>query len=613
MVLVMTLNTWATEGDTSAVADTPYTLSKYGEGKGPRKDQGVFYLLDGDGSNNQANTIGFDYWREGAFRNIDLTFKLRVLEGAEGGFFAFLDRSEYASTGPAPYLPGLEAPDLKNSFGLGIDVSNPKTEDWFWGSGNYYGHPEREISLHWNGQEIVKRRAEKEFRGDGFFDWIVSIDYVIGGAEITVQFDDCKIYDRYFIPSMQPYEFRLAMGARTGEQATEFDVKELNLTAFGEAGPTPSPLNFNIFNYVQTTQAESSFFSEVDLPPANWAFGRIIMKIWIHGGSQWDEWDRCADVSVETEEGRTLKLVRFITSYKTPCYWEVDVTDFRSWLSGKTKFFVHAGTIYKDKGFLMSVDLDFHPGRPERLAYEVIPLWCGTVKYQSDDDPFGGFYEDLSVDIDEQATAARLHLVHTGHSQVGEFTPAARTLRCNGQEFESVLWRDDCYLNPNRPQFGTWKFSRAGWAPGDICHPWLIDVSSCLEPGKPALFQYVPKKYEFDESEEPPKPEAISAASHIVSSYLILYKDPAGLIDAPTVLIQKVSSGSAAKEAGLKNGDYLYSYDGIRLFSREDVDRAKKQALEAGKETVKLVVYRGSERMEIDFPTGQMGVSLGSR
>jgi hypothetical protein len=196
---------------------------------------------------------------------------------------------------------------------------------------------------------------------------------------------------------------------------------------------------------------------------------------------------------------------------------------------------------------------------------------------------------------------------------VGEFTPAARTLKCNGELFENVLWRDDCYLNPNRPQFGTWKFSRAGWAPGDVCHPWLIDVTSCVEPGKPALFQYVPQKYAFPEGEEAPNLKALSAASHNVSSYLILYKDSAGLVDAPSVLIRQVSPGSAAKKAGLKVGDYLFSYDGVRLYSVDDVDRAKKAAQAADKKTVKLVVYRGSDKMEIDFPTGQMGVSLGSR
>ena len=59
------------------------------------------------------------------------------------------------------------------------------------------------------------------------------------------------------------------------------------------------------------------------------------------------------------------------------------------------------------------------------------------------------------------------------------------------QRFENTLWKDDCYLNPNRPQFGTWKFSRAGWAPGDVVWPWWIDVSQHMQPGQTAVVRYI--------------------------------------------------------------------------------------------------------------------------
>ncbi len=55
-----------------------------------------------------------------------------------------------------------------------------------------------------------------------------------------------------------------------------------------------------------------------------------------------------------------------------------------------------------------------------------------------------------------------------------------------------MLWKTDCYLNPNRPQFGTWKFSRAGWAPGDVVRPWWIDLTPKLEPGEVATLDYQP-------------------------------------------------------------------------------------------------------------------------
>ena len=94
----------------------------------------------------------------------------------------------------------------------------------------------------------------------------------------------------------------------------------------------------------------------------------------------------------------------------------------------------------------------------------------------------------------------------TGHSQVGEFTPSARTarLRDGGGEdaarFENVLWKTDCYLNPNRPQFGTWKYSRAGWAPGDVVRPWWIDLTPHLQPGSEAALRYEPEPYDFGDA-----------------------------------------------------------------------------------------------------------------
>ena len=49
-----------------------------------------------------------------------------------------------------------------------------------------------------------------------------------------------------------------------------------------------------------------------------------------------------------------------------------------------------------------------------------------------------------------------------------------------------TLWNEDVYLNPCRPQRGTWKFDRAGWAPGSLVLPWRVDVSSIL-PNQTAL------------------------------------------------------------------------------------------------------------------------------
>ena len=204
-----------------------------------------------------------------------------------------------------------------------------------------------------------------------------------------------------------------------------FDVKSLKFVQKNKVSKVRKPANFSIFDYVQTTHANGTFTADVALPPKEWAFGRVIMKIWIHGGRHWDD------------------------------------------------------------------------------ATPHIKLGTNVIKY-------------------------------------------------------------------------------------------------------------LPDPYEWS-AEKRPKVSDISKANHNVASFLILYKKPDGLMGAPIVSIFKVGPNTSAHKAGLKVGDYIYSYDGVRVYSRDDVQKAKQASLAAGKKTVTMVLYRGIKKIEVDFPTGQMGVSLGVR
>ena len=62
-----------------------------------------------------------------------------------------------------------------------------------------------------------------------------------------------------------------------------------------------------------------------------------------------------------------------------------------------------------------------------------------------------------------------------------------------------------------------------------------------------------------------------------------------------------------------RRGDYLASYDGRTLVSIDDLGAAKKAATEAGRERVVVVVFRGSERLELEMGSGQLGVNLATR
>ncbi|MGE3852592.1 MAG: peptide-N-glycosidase F-related protein, partial [Planctomycetota bacterium] len=279
---------------------------------------------------------------------------------------------------------------------------------------------------------------------------------------------------------------------------------------------------------------------------------------------------------------------------------------------------------YKNRGYMMSVSLDYHHGAPALVPTRVVPLWVGTAHYGSAENHFADFFEPRTVEIGKDTTAAMLFVTTTGHSQVGEFTPSKRTITFTppaaGSEeapprepatFANTLWKSDCYLNPNRPQAGTWKYSRAGWAPGDVVRPWWIDLTPHLAGAGSYSLAYAPQPYEF-EGEAPPAAE-INAASHIVRAYLIEYGTPAAAVTPPSLVIADVKAGSNAATAGIQAGDYLASYNGSLLDSIDDLRAAIAKAAAARLESVPVVIYRGSSRLELSLAPGSMGISLGSR
>lgn len=599
------------------------TRSRFGAGAGPSDDSGVLHILDQSHTKGQSNAVAFDRAADGARASFGVRCKLRVLEGGDGGAFTFLSTAEYGAVGPAPFVRNWTEPNLQGTFAVGIDVHNPKNDEPFSPWGNYQGLPEREVSLHWNGREIVKRVAPAEFRGD-FAACEIDVAHVIGGAEVTVRLAGTAVYDRYFVAGLLPYESRLAIGAGTRDDATtEFDVRDLKIVTGDPARKLRPAAHFEVFHHVMTDSAKTAFEKVVDLPPAEWAFGRVILNLEIHdAGDAWDEWDRNGEVSIVTADGTKLGIVPFITSYRTPCKWQVDVTHFRPWLAGKTRFEIAAGTtFYKNRGFLMSVSLDFHHGATETEPYRIVPLWVGIAHHGAADNHFRDFFQPQTVTIDAEACAARIFTTTTGHSQIGEFVPSKRTIAfrpdaadaASEQRFENTLWKDDCYLNPNRPQFGTWKYSRAGWAPGDVVRPWWIDLTPHLAPGKTATFAYEPHPYDFAAEPEKPSDKDVSEASHVVRSYLVLYRKSSERMAAPALRIMNVADGSNAAKAGLREGDYLASYDGRALSTTDDLRAAIAATAAEKRTTARVIAYRGAERLDVEVGPGKLGVALAER
>lgn len=598
-------------------------LSTFAAGSGPVYADDVLRLLDGDGTPGQSNAVAFDQEQEGAYERLQLRCRLRVLAGGDGGALVFLNTAEYGRRGPAPFVKSWVEPNLAGTFAVGIDVHNPPKQEQGGFRGNYQGLPQREVSLHWDGREIVKRVSPVEFRGN-FTDCEILVQHVIGGAEVTLSLAGVTVYDRYFMAGMLPYPARLALGAGTrNDTSTEFDVRDLVFTTGEPARPRRVPKHIEIFNHVLTGGGVNAYEKKVTLPSLNWAYGRVILTLELHdAGPDWDKWDRNGSLSVVDPDGVKRDIVPFITSFRTPGYWQVDVTHFRPWLAGPVTFEIATTTDGdNNSSYMLSAALDFYHGTPELEPFRIVPLWNGTAQYRSDENHFRDFFTPRTFSSDESTKATRLFITTTGHSKVGEFTPSRRTLilaPVKGGEsaaevrFENVLWKSDCYLNPNRPQFGTWEYARAGWAPGDVVRPWWIDLTSHLVPGQPAELRYEPEPYDFSGVPEDRRPatEQINRARQLVRAYLILYRSAAHLVPVPPLQVIDVEAGSNAAHSGLLAGDYLESYDGVRQQTIDALRAAIRDAAAAGKKQIPVVIYRDSEQLMITLEPGRMGVKL---
>ena len=107
-------------------------------------------------------------------------------------------------------------PNASGVFGVGFDTFNPRPfgsdrNKWFGPEGNFYDRPQREISLHWNGREIANRLCPVSVTDASGHDARLLVEYVCGGAEVTVAVNGVAVYDRFFVPELfsQPRRFEI--------------------------------------------------------------------------------------------------------------------------------------------------------------------------------------------------------------------------------------------------------------------------------------------------------------------------------------------------------------------------------------------------------------------
>ena len=407
-----------------------------------------------------------------------------------------------------------DEPNAPHAISIGFDVHNPapdKSADengrvmgWFDADGNWYDRPQREVSVHADGREIINTRIAYEFRTGQWVDVDVNLRYELGGARILVLLDGHRVVDDELL-GVRP----MRLHAMAGAEGEGLEVRDLAITrATPLADDFPEPVRVSVFGSALLQNA-ARLKSDADFSGIPDSVGRVIATLTLAEPEMgYDHWDKKGTIgirvpldsdsseSVQEGDSERFEVFRFITPFRRGWTWTMDVTDLLPLLRDKREFDAHIGTYMK--GWLVSFDLDFYPGVPERTPIKVVKLWSGDAEIGNPDNPVEDFYTSISVAVPESTRSARVRMTVTGHGMLpnsnnaGEFMPIWRTLTMSTDpgsgdvlegDFISMsardyLWKTDVYLNPCRPQGGTWKFDRSGWAPGSKVEPWKVDTQS---------------------------------------------------------------------------------------------------------------------------------------
>lgn len=502
-----------------------WALRKHGEGKKPEVRDGGLHLLSGKGGEN--NSCAWPMQAEGEYRRVKGELVFKLTEGARGMSFMLLHTSHFARKGRAFYLykqkgfpgdptpaePKWDEPSLWGSFAIALDCHNPPSEDPFNEHGNVYDRDQREVSLHFDGKEIANSFCEPDFLTDKACVLAFDIQFVTGGAEVTVGVGGQSVYDCHFIPHMLPFESRAAVGAY-GPDGGACSVDSIHVDWSPKAAETIAPVTVKPVTSGWSRQGKP-WEGEVHLLPTGLEYERVIMTLRLKPMVERDEWDRLGHVYVWDDQER-FEIARILTpfmlwgkSYEYVC----DVTDFGHLLDGNRKLGVNLGANVGN-GFVFDLEFTYYR-RPDDVAglRKVVGLqnvWNGNANF-GNAESVAKTFGIRKVKVPAEATSAKLRVVVTGHGKL-EFKPLSRTIRVGDKTFENKLWTQNCYLNPWRPQFGTWKYDRAGWGPGTFGDVWEIELSDLIKPGEELELEYISEELEIE-----------GWASHRIESQAVFY------------------------------------------------------------------------------------------
>jgi hypothetical protein len=217
------------------------------------------------------------------------------------------------------------------------------------------------------------------------------------------------------------------------------------------------------------------------------------------------------------------EIGRFITPYGnglnlgTGFTWTYDVTDYASLLHDTVH--LSAGNWQE----LLDVRFEMIRGIPPRDAYKVDNLWVGNPQLYN----IENFLTPKTVFIDSAAVNTRYKMRTTGHwfggpENCAEFCIKHNYLFVDGiQRWDTIVWKNDCSLNPLYPQGGTWIYNRANWCPGADVPTYDFELTPYVTPNDSATLDYNVQPYTGG-----------GGPNYVIETQLISYTAPNFTLDA---------------------------------------------------------------------------------
>lgn len=193
---------------------------------------GAFLRLTPDSQNDDIASVSLDRVAAGGLaptRKVEFDFRMANPDGvtpADGMGLLLIPTSTFNILGAGPGL-AYEVPNVAGALGVGLRV--------------YDGGPVNRVQLHWNGTEITRNEApgfpllNEAALADQWHRMSVSMEAVTGGTNVSVQLiQDVNgtpvtrdIFTNQFVAGMNPYDYRIQVGARTGGLNLQSDVDNL--------------------------------------------------------------------------------------------------------------------------------------------------------------------------------------------------------------------------------------------------------------------------------------------------------------------------------------------------------------------------------------------------